>query len=140
MKAKTFKEEGFPAMRVMAEMIFSAYEELGMSKLIEYEMHSNKLNLENQIHLCIFNKDVFPSFVKDKLEKVFQRFKQVNSLKHRANEGSGIGLSLVKSLVDAHEGEVYVKSKENEVTEFIIKLPNKTIINKDYIQNEVRNI
>lgn len=72
-------------------------------------------------------KDTGIGIPKDKLDTIFNRFKQVNSLKHRANEGSGIGLSLVKAWVNAHEGDISVNSNENEGTEFVIKLPNKTI-------------
>lgn len=69
MKGRTFKQEGFHGMRVMAEMIFGIYDEYGMTKLIEYEMLSNKSNLEDQIHLCIFNRESFPSVV---LEEIVQ--------------------------------------------------------------------
>lgn len=94
-----------------------------------------KLNAgEDRVNISI--KDTGIGIPKDKIEKVFDRFKQVNSLKHRANEGSGIGLYLVKEWILAHKGEIFVKSKENEGTEFIIKLPNKKMVSEIYQEKE----
>ena len=58
---------------------------------------------------------------------IFERFGQVDSPTTRHNEGSGIGLSLVKSLVELHGGTINFYSEEDKGTEFIIKLPIKTI-------------
>ena len=46
-------------------------------------------------------------------------------------EGSGIGLSLVKSLVEMHKGKITVLSDLNKGSEFIIKLPNYLIEEKN---------
>jgi two-component system CheB/CheR fusion protein len=61
----------------------------------------------------------------DKLDIIFERFRQVNSLLNRTQEGSGIGLSLVKNLVELHGGEIKVKSEYGVGTEFIFTLPVK---------------
>ena len=45
----------------------------------------------------------------------------------RNNEGSGIGLSIANSFVTLHKGTIDVKSKENEGSEFIVKIPIKLI-------------
>jgi two-component system sensor histidine kinase/response regulator len=62
----------------------------------------------------------------DKQSLIFERFKQVDNLLTRKHEGSGIGLSLVKSLVEMHEGKVYVNSKYKKGSEFIVELPIKS--------------
>ncbi len=54
---------------------------------------------------------------------VFERFYQVDSSHTREHEGSGIGLALVKELVDLHHGEISVQSVVGEGTEFIVRLP-----------------
>lgn len=56
-------------------------------------------------------------------EMIFERFKQVNSSLTREHEGSGIGLSLVKSFVELHNGNIKVNSEENKGSEFIIEMP-----------------
>lgn len=68
----------------------------------------------------------------EKQKIIFERFKQVDRLLSRRREGSGIGLALVESLVEMHDGEISVKSKKGEGTEFIIELPVKLI----YRENE----
>ena len=60
----------------------------------------------------------------DMKEKVFERFVQVNKSLNRLKEGSGIGLALVKSIVELHGGEIYLNDQVTVGSEFIVKLPN----------------
>lgn len=76
-------------------------------------------------------KDSGIGIPKDKLKIIFERFKQVDPLLSRKHEGSGIGLSLVKSLVEMHDGAISVRSEFDKGTEFIIKLPVKLIAGED---------
>jgi len=69
---------------------------------------------------------------------IFDRFIQVDKSISRINEGSGIGLSLVKSLVEMHNGKISVLSDLGQGSEFIIALPNiqiKDSVNKIEIFN-----
>lgn len=77
-------------------------------------------------------KDTGIGIPKDKLKIIFDRFRQVDKSLTRNREGSGIGLSLVKSLIDMHNGSIDVKSDYGYGSEFIIKLPVTTVdtINK----------
>lgn len=61
----------------------------------------------------------------DKQSQIFKRFFQVDEMFTRQNEGSGIGLSLVKSLVEMHGGAISFESKEGIGTSFVINLPLK---------------
>lgn len=54
---------------------------------------------------------------------IFQKFRQVDKSFTRKCEGSGIGLSLVKSLVEMHKGSIEVNSEYGKGSEFILKLP-----------------
>ncbi len=55
--------------------------------------------------------------------RIFQRFEKVDKSLSRNAEGSGIGLSLVKSLVEMQGGTIDFNSKINEGTEFLIVFP-----------------
>ncbi len=78
-------------------------------------------------YVCISVKDTGIGIPEDMCNLIFDRFTQVDTSLKRTNEGSGIGLALVKSLVEMHEGNISVKSKLGEGSEFIIRLPDLTI-------------
>jgi DNA-binding response OmpR family regulator/anti-sigma regulatory factor (Ser/Thr protein kinase) len=61
----------------------------------------------------------------DELEHVFTRFHQVPDVSEQL-EGAGIGLSLVRDLVLAHDGEVSVRSTPGEGTTFTVSIPLRT--------------
>ena len=65
------------------------------------------------------------------MEKVFERFIQGDKTLKRQTEGSGIGLSLVKSIVEMHKGIVEVNRENSVGTEVIVKLPNKKCSGKE---------
>lgn len=64
---------------------------------------------------------------KDKINSIFDRFKQVDDIYHRNKEGSGLGLSVVKAFVEAHQGKISVESELMKGTTFYISLPVKTV-------------
>jgi len=73
-------------------------------------------------------KDTGIGIPKDKQEYIFDRFMQVSSsAMTREKEGSGIGLSLVKALVEMHNGTFSLSSEPGAGSEFVIKLPVRLI-------------
>ncbi|WP_346936212.1 sensor histidine kinase [Clostridium sp.] len=70
-------------------------------------------------------KDTGIGIPKDKQRSIFERFTQVKNEKSKSKEGSGIGLSLVKSLVELLDGSIILKSEPNKGCEFIFTLPIK---------------
>ena len=72
-------------------------------------------------------KDTGIGIPEDKQKIIFDRFGQVDRTFTRNREGSGIGLSMVKTLVELHGGSISVKSKIGEGSEFIVELPVKII-------------
>ncbi|GAL79941.1 DNA-binding response regulator [Algibacter lectus] len=66
-------------------------------------------------------------------EKIFKRFYQATNSKEN-NTGSGIGLSLVKALVDLHKGTISVQSTPNKGSVFSFEIP---ISRELYSKNEV---
>jgi signal transduction histidine kinase len=59
----------------------------------------------------------------DQLERVFDRFYQVDGSSKRRYGGVGLGLALVKEIVEAHEGHVAVRSVVDEGSTFRVTLP-----------------
>lgn len=57
------------------------------------------------------------------LRRIFDRFYQVDSSLARKAEGCGLGLSIVKFIIDAHKGDVMVESKPGQGSTFLVRLP-----------------
>jgi two-component system phosphate regulon sensor histidine kinase PhoR len=57
------------------------------------------------------------------VERVFERFYQVDRARSTENGGTGLGLAIVKHLARVHGGEVSVRSTSNEGSTFVIELP-----------------
>lgn len=88
---------------------------------------------ETDNKFCISVKDMGIGIPKDKQEIIFDRFRQVDKSLTRNHEGSGIGLSLVKSLVEMQGGEISVRSELGCGAEFLIELPIRVVPYDDYI-------
>ncbi|WP_129728415.1 sensor histidine kinase [Ectobacillus funiculus] len=58
-------------------------------------------------------------------DKVFDRFYRVDKSRARQMGGHGLGLSIAKWIVDAHQGTIHVTSKLNEGSTFIVRIPVK---------------
>ena len=71
---------------------------------------------------------------------IFDRFVQVDKSLNRKTEGSGIGLSIVKALVDMHEGNISVSSEINKGSTFDVYLPNKMLEGKGITSFDEFNI
>lgn len=69
-------------------------------------------------------------------EQIFDRFRQLENSGSTNIKGSGIGLSLVKSFVDLHHGNISVISEENRGSEFIVDLPVRNCAETEKIVSE----
>ena len=65
------------------------------------------------------------------LSMIFDRFKQVDKSLARNAEGTGIGLSLVKSIVELHGGNISVESEFGKGSKFTIMIPSKKVATED---------
>jgi CheY-like chemotaxis protein/two-component sensor histidine kinase len=82
--------------------------------------------------LLITVKDTGIGIPAEKLPHIFDRFYQVDASATREYEGTGIGLALVKELVELHRGTVSVASKVGQGTTFTVALP----LGKDHLAPE----
>ncbi len=87
-----------------------------------------KILNSSEVEICV--RDTGQGIPEDQVEYIFNRFYQVNSSNLSEVEGSGIGLALAKELIELHKGNIAVKSKLNEGTEFIIHLPLGDLVNQ----------
>lgn len=83
-------------------------------------------------------KDEGIGIEKHNLDNIFEKFFQVDKSLNRKSEGTGVGLALVKSLVNLHGGEIYVESTLDKGSIFKIKLPD-IMIEDNKINNYIAN-
>lgn len=116
--------------RIILNLISNAIKFNKKNGMIEVNIDCNDKFVEIEV------KDTGIGIPNDKLGDVFEKFKQANNRMTKVSEGSGIGLSLVKSLVDLHSGEIEVESKLGEYTKFTVKIPNVLVKEDTYINDE----
>jgi signal transduction histidine kinase len=96
---------------------------------------SNAVKFTNpggEIKVSIYDRGQFVNIViedtgigipEDKYTIIFDRFKQIDKSLQRNHEGSGIGLSIVKSLIEMHGGTIDIQSTLGRGSKFSILLP-----------------
>ncbi|MFW6016030.1 MAG: ATP-binding protein, partial [bacterium] len=85
-----------------------------LSNSIKFSKEGDQISLnlyENKDNIFISVKDTGIGIAKDKREFIFKPFRQVDETLSRSAEGSGIGLSISKCLIEMHGGEIIVKSE-----------------------------
>lgn len=101
-----------------------------LSNAIKYTEADGKISVNiysDKENVYITVSDTGIGIPEEKINKIFERYEQIDNKLTRNFNGSGIGLSLVRSLVEMHEGRVWVESKVNEGSKFIISIPKKTV-------------
>ena len=86
-------------------------------------------------------KDTGVGIPENELPKMFERFHRVQNVTGRTHEGTGIGLSMIKELVQMHHGTIGVESRLNKGSVFTVKIPfGKEHLNGHSISNIEINI
>ena len=76
---------------------------------------------DNQVELWV--QDDGPGIPPESRERVFERFYRVDRARSRETGGTGLGLAIVKHIIQAHGGEVWVKSEVGAGSTFFFTLP-----------------
>ena len=84
---------------------------------------------ELMLHVSVRDQGV--GIPPDKLQRVFEKFERIDNRDTRQSGGTGIGLFLVKHLVDMHHGSIRVESELNKGSTFIFELPVQPTHNSD---------
>jgi len=76
---------------------------------------------DGRVEVCV--QDDGPGIPPEALDRVFERFYRVDKARSRDQGGTGLGLSIVKHIVQAHGGEVWVRSEPAKGASFFFTLP-----------------
>jgi signal transduction histidine kinase/putative methionine-R-sulfoxide reductase with GAF domain len=71
----------------------------------------------------------------DQLEKVFEQFYQVDQTDTREHGGSGLGLAMCRSVVEWHEGRIWVQNMTGGGARFVAVLPKKQVVTRARVMN-----
>ncbi|MBI1879053.1 MAG: hypothetical protein HYR94_12685 [Chloroflexi bacterium] len=72
--------------------------------------------------------------------RIFERFYQARAEHIAGHGGMGLGLTIVKHLVELHEGQVWLESEPGEGTTFFFTLPQETPIDPEAVQPVAANL
>lgn len=100
------------------------------------EIFVNIKDMDEWVEISV--KDNGIGIEEKKLDIIFDRFEQADKSLSRNAEGTGIGLSLVKSIVELHGGSIYVESEYGKGSKFTVILPAQAVAKENMIYN--RNI
>ena len=103
--------------QVIHNLLDNAFKYSGSSDLIEVYAKSDKKSV------VISVKDFGIGISPDDKEKIYSRFYRVSNDHAQQVKGSGIGLTIVKQIIESHGGTVSHESKVGSGSTFIIKLP-----------------
>jgi len=103
-----------------------------LSNALKYAPEGRQVNIqvgqeENRVILKV--KDTGIGIAPEDLPHVFERFYRADRSRTRETGGSGVGLAIVKAIVNAHGGSVSVQSFPDEATTFTVALPSGPINN-----------
>lgn len=99
-----------------------------LANAIKYNNGNNEIyirSFKKDNNIVISIKDYGVGIAKSEQKNIFERFYRVDKSRGANEKGMGVGLTIAKSIVNAHGGEIKVYSEINKGSEFIITLPNE---------------
>ncbi|MDO5519013.1 MAG: HAMP domain-containing sensor histidine kinase [bacterium] len=127
------KEKGLVITLDMEEIIIVADEERIsqvmmnlISNAVKYTHEGDKITIhmeESNEEVEVTVSDTGIGIDKEELPYVFERFYRADKSRNRKTGGAGIGLAIVKTIVEAHRGSIMVESEKGKGTSFIVRLP-----------------
>lgn len=82
---------------------------------------------QTEKYAIISLKNTGEGLSEDEIPKIFKRFYKTDESRSADATGIGLGLSIVRSIINLHNGTIAVKSVKDEYTEFVIELPLKKL-------------
>jgi len=109
--------------KVMLEELVSNIIENGIKHSKAENLYMNLYDTDNTNYLSIRDNGIGIS--KENQERIFERFYIVDESRTKENNSTGLGLSIVKHIVEYHKANIKINSEINKGTEIIISFPKK---------------
>ena len=104
-----------------------------LSNALKYSDEEGEITIQTSVeedNIIVSIKDTGIGIPEADQPHIFERFYRADKSRNRKTGGVGVGLTISKAIIEAHEGKITVNSKYGEGTEVIIKLPQSENINK----------
>lgn len=102
-----------------------------ISNAVKYNVEGGSINIkamENEGSVSVEISDTGIGIPGSDIAKVFSIFHRADNAKSVEEVGSGVGLSIVKQIVEAHGGKIRVQSEEGKGSVFFVSLPKKRYV------------
>jgi signal transduction histidine kinase len=120
-KYKIISFDPFEIERVLLNLISNAFKFTGPGDKIIARLKEEKGSVIIEV------EDTGIGIPEKNQKEIFGKFSQVDSFHHRQGEGSGLGLSIVKLILEMHKGEILLESESGSGSIFTIRLPDRQI-------------
>ena len=109
--------------QVVVNLLSNALRYTSESDAIEVTVATEKGNWPPNRYLLVAVADTGQGISEEDLQHIFDRYYQGSQPKGKRSGGSGIGLTVVKELVEAHKGNVWVESAPGKGSTFFFTIP-----------------
>jgi two-component system OmpR family sensor kinase len=109
--------------RVMANLLANSVQHSPRGSSVEISIRSEEDKATNKPLAMLTIADRGSGIPLAKQPQVFERFFRADPSRNRQSGGNGLGLSICKSIVAAHDGSITFRSQPNVHTEFVVQLP-----------------
>jgi signal transduction histidine kinase len=109
-------EEGFSMEQLVSTLVDNAMKYSNEEGTIRLKLATGKKGLKLEVFNTVDHIEV------DNLDKLFDRFYRADASRARETGGYGIGLSIAKSIVEAHHGKISVQSEDGKSICFTVLL------------------
>ncbi len=127
-------EKNIPLIQVDPKLLSMVVQNL-LSNSVKYTVDKGKIKisliLDNKKKTLLFKiSDNGYGIPKNQQDKIFTKLFRADNVRGKDTEGTGLGLYIVKAIIDSSGGKVYFESKEDEGTTFYVTLPCNSLIKK----------
>jgi len=118
-------QDDFPVIQGDAKKLRQVLDNL-ITNAIKYSPEGGTITIGgryNAEQVTLFVRDEGEGIPETELERIFERFYRVDGRLTNRTKGTGLGLYLVKAIVEAHDGTIHVKSQPRQGSTFFFTLP-----------------
>jgi len=107
-------------VQVLNNLIGNAIKFSFPNTVIEVKLKTEKDNV------VFFVSDKGTGIAPENMDNLFKPFSKISSVGTSGEKGTGLGLNIVKNIVEAHKGKVWVESEQGKGTTFFVSLPSES--------------